>query len=230
MLFHSANLPYWIFLGMGVLLFVLVIVSGGGDDDLGTDADLDSDLDSDLDAESDVSFAAVLGWLGIGKAPLLLLLATDFSLIGLVGWILNVILGEAIGQPPNGFWVSVVAIAALVIALMVGKLLAQPIGKAFASFGEDTSSDRLIGCLGTVTSAVIPPQAEARIGQVDVIDAARNRVSINAMLPEWAAIAPRLGDQVLVVDRLSQIYLVILKDSPDQDSWLANPSRKQSKP
>ena len=33
MVFSIQNLPYWIFIGTGVLLFGLVIVSGGSDDD-----------------------------------------------------------------------------------------------------------------------------------------------------------------------------------------------------
>ena len=94
MLFDLANLPYWIFLGMGVLLFLLVIVSGGGDDDIDIDADVDLDVDLDVDADfgSDTDTDAdgeggieILGWLGIGNAPLILLLATDCSLLGLFG-------------------------------------------------------------------------------------------------------------------------------------------------
>ena len=73
MLFHPANLPYWIFLGMGVLLFLFVIISGGGDDDVDIDTDVDTDADFDFNG-------LFLGWLGIGKAPLILLLATDLSL------------------------------------------------------------------------------------------------------------------------------------------------------
>jgi hypothetical protein len=52
-LFDLSNLPYWILLGMGVLLFLFVIVSGGGDDDLDVDADIDADLDADLDIDAD---------------------------------------------------------------------------------------------------------------------------------------------------------------------------------
>lgn len=226
MLFHLVNLPYWIFLCMGVLLYVLVIVSGGGDDDLGSDADVDADADLDADADADFSLSQVVGWLGFGKAPLLLLLATDFSLIGLFGWMLNVFLGGFLGQPPVGSWVAIVGIGALLSALFVGSLLSRPLGQAFASFGEDTGSDRLIGCVGTVSSATIPLHSENRIGQVDVLDAARNRVTIQAATPNWATHPPRFNDKVLVIDRESQIYLVILKDSPDQAHWLETGSRK----
>jgi|GEM_PF-498542 len=231
MLFNSANLPYWIFLIMGVLLFLLVIVSGGGDDDLDLDADVDVDanvddgglhFDTDTDTDANFNPLLILGWLGFGKAPLILLLATDFSLLGLIGWMLNVSLASILGNIPKGFLAGVVAVVALVISLLAGSLIARPIGKIFASFGEDASSDRVIGCIGTVTSATIPIENQGKIGQVDVIDSARNLVTISAALPEWAKVVPCRGQKVLVIDRQPQSYLVVTKDSSDQDHWLEN--------
>lgn len=243
MLFNPANLPYWIFLGMGVLLFLLVIVSGGGDDDIELDADADIDLDVDVntdigdgglhldtdsDAEGGFSALQILGWLGFGKAPLLLLLATDFSLLGLIGWIINVTWAGVWGSFPQGFWAGIVATLALVMSLFFGSLIARPMGKIFASFGEDASSDRLIGCIGTVSSAKILPENEGKIGQVDVLDIAKNLVTITANLPEWAKIVPCRNQKVLVIDRQPKSYLVIAKDSSDEDLWLENSSKIKS--
>lgn len=243
MLFNPANLPYWIFLGMGVLLFLLVIVSGGGDDDIELDADADIDLDVDVntdigdgglhldtdsDAEGGFSALQILGWLGFGKAPLLLLLATDFSLLGLIGWIINVTWAGVWGSFPQGFWAGIVATLALVMSLFFGSLIARPMGKIFASFGEDASSDRLIGCIGTVSSARIPHENEGKIGQIDVLDTAKNLVTITANLPEWAKIVPCRNQKVLVIDRQPKSYLVIAKDSSDEDLWLENSSKIKS--
>lgn len=245
MLFNPANLPYWIFLGMGVLLFLLVIVSGGGDDDIELDADAEIDLDVDVDvnaeigdgglhldtdsdSEGEFSALQILGWLGFGKAPLLLLLATDFSLLGLIGWILNVTWAGIWGSFPQGFWAGIVATLALVMSLFLGSLIARPLGKIFASFGEDASGDRLIGCIGTVSSARIPLETEGKIGQVDVLDTARNLVTITANLPEWAKIVPCRNQKVLVIDRQPKSYLVIAKDSSDEDLWLDNSSKLKS--
>ncbi|HEY9674255.1 MAG TPA: hypothetical protein V6D11_22640 [Waterburya sp.] len=44
MLFDIVNLPYWIFLIMGVLLFLVITISGGDDD-------LDLDIDRHVDLE-----------------------------------------------------------------------------------------------------------------------------------------------------------------------------------
>jgi len=208
---------------MGVLLFCFVIASGGGSDDadLDIDADIEADVDADADADANAGFAAAtaLGWLGIGKAPLVLLLATDLSLWGLLGCMLNVTVGAS-----AGLMGGVVLLVSLIASLVTGGLIARPVGQAFAAFGEDTSSNRLIGCVGTVSTARIPSIAEGKIGQVDVLDPTRNLVTVNAALPDWAIVVPRRGDRVLVIDRPDQTYCVIVKDSPDQDRWFANSS------
>ncbi|MBE7381307.1 MAG: DUF1449 family protein [Leptolyngbya sp. SIO1E4] len=245
MVFSLINLPYWILLGAGIILFLFVIVSGGGDDDMDVDTDIDADIDADIDVDmdaeveisGDVNIDAdvdldsdgdtlgpmqMLAWFGVGRTPLLLLLAMDLTLWGFVGWVLNVAIGEALTRPPLG-WISVgIFLGSLAFALSVGSLLSRPIGKVFAAFGEDASSDRLIGCLGTVTSAFIPFEQSGKIGQVDVKDAAANLVTISAKLPDWATITLRRGAKVLVIERTGGYYLVIAQESPDQDRWLSS--------
>lgn len=205
---------------MGVLLFLVVIISGGGDDDL--DVDADADADADVDASGNFRFLEVLGWLGFDKAPFVLLLATDFSLLGLIGWMLNVTFESFTGDVPSGLAAGVISGLSLVLSFAIGGLIARPLGKIFASFGEDASGDRLIGCYGTVSSLTIPMENQGKIGQVDILDSARNLVTIHATLPSWARVVPDLGTQVLVIDRQLDSYLVIAKDSSDEQEWLAN--------
>ncbi|MEA5514964.1 DUF1449 domain-containing protein [Nodularia sp. UHCC 0506] len=212
MLFSPANLPYWVFLGMGVLLFLFVIISGEGD----TDADADFDVDSD----GDLSFGQALGWLGIGKAPLILLLAVDLSFWGVFGLILNSVASGIINGSFSVLFRGIILIISLILSLLVGRFIAEIIGKLFADFGEDASSDRLIGCVGTVSSFYIPSETEGKIGQVDVLDPKRNLLTISAALPEWATIAPQRGDQVIVIENKPQNYLVIAKNTTDEQLWL----------
>lgn len=226
MLFSLNNLPYWIFLGMGVLLFFFTIISGGGGEDFDIDADVDADVDAD--SNSELGFGQFLGWAGIGKAPLILLLATDLSLWGVLGWMLNVWFGGIANNNIVSFIGSVILFSSLMISLLLGGLIARPIGKIFAEFGEDVSSDRLIGCIGIVTSAYVPTENQGRIGQVDVLDAKRNLLTVSAVLPDWATIAPQRGERVLIVEHKAQIYVVIAKDSPDEEHWLTNSFRKDS--
>ena len=225
MLYSLANLPYWIILGLGVLLFLIAISAGGGDDDIGGDDDfLDLDADTETDIDSGMGFAQFLGWLGIGKVPLILLLATDFCLWGLTGWMLNAIASHFLGFIPVAFLGlgGIIFIVSLGVALQIGGLISRPVGKLFASFGEDASSDRLIGCLGTVSSKTLPPSDSGKIGQVDVSDANKNLVSVGATIPKWATVIPQRGQQVLIIDRREDGFVAIAKDTSDEDRWLTN--------
>ena len=228
MLFNPANMPYWLLLGIGVLLFLFVILSGGGDEDIDVDVDADVDTDLDLDGESNFNLGFVLGWVGIGKAPLILLLATDLSLWGLSGWMLNVWLGGILNQVPSGIWNGIVLFSSLSMSLFIGGLIARPMGRIFAEFGEDASSERLIGRNGTVCSATIPVENRNRIGQIDVIDKLGNLVTINATIPEWATVIPHHGERVIVINRNQDVYSVIAKDSPDVDRWLSITKKKNN--
>ncbi len=226
MLFDLANLPYWICLGMGLLLFLLVFVGGVGDDEVDLDADadvdvdVDADVETDVDADGDLNAVKLLAWLGVGRVPLLLLLAIDFCLVGLSGWMLNVFLGELIGGIPGRLFGlgGLISMVAVVFSLMTGRAIARPIGLMFATFGEDTRNDRLVGLTGTVTSACVP---KGKIGQVDVLDADRNRVTVSATLPEWATVIPQRGDEVIVIDRDDRTYIVIARESADFDRWMS---------
>ena len=242
MLFHPANISYWCFLGIGIFLFLLVIVSGGGDDDVEVETDVDSsilefdtdveiDADADVDAEGEFSPLQILGWLGIGRAPLILLLAIDFSSWGVTGWMLNVGWGNLTGKIPERFWGwgGVIFIISLSISLFIGSLIAHPLGKIFAPFGEDTSSSRLIGCVGNVTSKKLPYLREGKIGQADVLDAARNIVTVSVSLPDWATVIPVRGQEILIIDQTEHSYLAIAKDSSDRDRWLNGINKNQDK-
>ncbi len=236
MLFDTANLAYWIFLGVGIFFFMLVIVSGGGEDqdiDADVDADMDVNVDTDVDVDADIdadtdadvnthfnsSLFSALSWLGIGKAPLLILLAIDFSAWGVIGWFLNVIIGEISGKIPSGLLGLAIFLISLIISLSFGKLLSNPLGKMFAQHTEDISGNRLVGCIGTVISKEVPYLIAGKIAQVDVLDNAGNLVSIEACLPDWAKVVPHRGQEVLIIERNKHCYIAIAKDTSDQDKW-----------
>ena len=228
MLFDPANFAYWIFLGIGVSLFLLVIVSGGGDDDIDVDADVDGDLDldGDIDGDADGEFNSLqfLGWLGFGKAPLILLLAIDFCLWGLTGWILNLIVGSLTGKIPT----NLIGLGGLILlisgsfSLAIGSFIARPLGKISAAFGEDTSSDRLIGCLGIVTSKQVPYEKQKTIAQADIIDPANNLVTVAVCLPSWATEVPLNNQEIIVIEQTEAYYLVIKNQGSDREAWMNN--------
>jgi hypothetical protein len=227
MLFNSANHPYWIFIGMGLLLFALMFMVGGGDGEMDGDG---SDGNLGLD------FLPLLLWLGIGRAPLIPLIAIDVTLVGVMGLSLNTLYYQWWGQFPGGWFKGIVGVSAISLALILGGILSFPVGRLFSAFGDDVSSDRLLGCTGQVASASIPRQSSGQIGQVDVVDLAQNQVSISAALPDWSNHPPpQRGDTVIVIAQYSpgnaqgnaqdiQGYLVVTKDSPDYHHWLTSRS------
>ena len=132
----------------------------------------------------------------------------------------NVLVGSLLGNAPTGFWNGTVLGTSLLLASINGRFIAEPIGQVFVSFGEDASRDRIIGCIGTVSSATIPVQQDNRIGQIDVLDRDRNLVTINAVIPNWASTIPKLGDKAIVIDCQPQWYVAIAQDGPDRERWL----------
>ena len=228
MLFHPANFSYWILLGIGILLFLLVIISGGGDDDLDletdvdVDVDLDADADVDLDSEGDIGSLQLIAWLGFGKAPLILLLAIDFSMWGLTGWMLNVLIGNFTGNIPTNLigLGGVILLISLSFSLFTGSFIARPLGKIFASFGEDVSSSRLVGCLGIVTSKQIPYETENKIAHADISDNSHNLVTVAVCLPSWAEVIPQRNQKIIIIEQNDNYYLAIAKDSIDESKWL----------
>ncbi len=238
MLFSPDNLPYWILLGVGLVLFMVVIFAGAGEEGVEAEAEADLDLDADVDADVDVDVESgsdadvdldgegawgpqILGWLGLGRAPLLLLLAMDFSLWGLLGWMSTVLLAEIGIASTEGIWAGGIFVGSLALSLTGGGAAARPIGRVFAGFGEETRAERLIGRVGSVSSATVP--RDGSIGQVDVFDAAGNLVTISAVAPDWAAEIPQRGQQVLVIDHQSQGYVVIRQAGVDEQRWLGSP-------
>ncbi|MGC9505682.1 DUF1449 domain-containing protein [Baaleninema sp.] len=199
-MFDLANLPYWIFLVAGIVLFVVAISIGG---------------EEELDDEGEFVIP-VLGWLGIGRVPLMLLLAADLSLWGLLGWLVNV----AFNLPKSPLD-TLIFIATGIVSVLLGGAIARPLGRLFfASFSEDASSDRLVGCVGTVSSRQIPRFGQDKVGQVDAIDPAKNLVTINAVVPEDAQVVPKRGDAVIVIEHQPPIFIVIAQNSIDRDRWL----------
>ena len=225
MLFSPSNIPYWIFLGTGIILFLFMIFTGGGESELDGDTDLEIEEDTDIN----LGWGKVLEWAGIGKAPLILMLAIDLSFWGVIGWMLNVWLGGINQNQPITLISIAIFVVSFIISLFLGKLIAEPISKIFAEFGEDASSDRLIGCIGTVSSVYVPAENINKIGQVDIFDPKGNFLTVNAVIPDWATIAPQRGEKVIVIDIKQQNYLVIAKETIDEENWLNNSNYPNNK-
>ncbi|AIE73709.1 MULTISPECIES: OB-fold-containig protein [unclassified Synechocystis] len=238
MLFHLANLPYWLLLTVGLLCLGLMIISGDGDENLDVEIALETGSDVDithLDVELDhggemeegetmpIALQA-LSFFGLGKVPLMILLGIDFSLWGVMGWMLNVTVGTMTGAMPNQLlgWAGLIFLVSLVISLWLGRLASRPIAHLFKSFSQDVSAERVIGCTGTVTSKKLPYLANGTIGQAHVYDNAGNLLTVSVSLPDWATVIPHHNQEILIIDQSPKGYgyLAIAKDSSDEDKWL----------
>lgn len=152
MLFHLIHTPYWIVLGMGVLLFLTVILGDVGAEEVDLEGDADP-LEVEVDLEEGISFLTILHWLGVGRAPLILLLALDFSLLGVLGWFFNVLFYTLSGSWPGVVWSGVIAIAALLLALTIGGCVHGLWGKFLRSLVKIPVA---IACWGAVATSVLP--------------------------------------------------------------------------
>ncbi|WP_414566561.1 MULTISPECIES: hypothetical protein [unclassified Anabaena] len=61
-----------------------------------------------------------------------------------------------------------------------------------------------------------------------MLDPKRNLLTISAVLPAWATVAPQRGEKVINIECQPQKYIVIAKDSSDEERWLANSTLKNA--
>jgi hypothetical protein len=151
-----------------------------------------------LDADADL-----LGWLGVGRMPLLALCVLFLAAFGSLGLAGQQWADAALGHTLSG-WVA--APAALVASLPATGLLARGLGPLMPR--DETSAvelDELIGRAATVTVGTAAPgsnaraRAEDRHGQAHFV-----MVEPNAATERFAA-----GDPVLLVRREGHLFYAI---------------------
>jgi hypothetical protein len=106
-----------------------------------------SDLDADLDADGDLN---LLGWLGFGKLPLLMLLVVFLAIFAMVGLIGQQASQDWLGMLQPG-WIAVPAagVAALPLTGLAARLLAPILPRDFTTA---IAIDDLIGEVARVTT------------------------------------------------------------------------------
>ena len=223
------NLPFTLMFGLGVILAGLQVLglSNDGDADADADADIDADADVDADAEVDhdvdqdvdndleqgadqdvnrdaLSGFSWLAFIGIGKAPLMVVLLIVLLTTGLLGWILN---GLVMGI--LGFFPALVLLATLLVSVGAGSLVtsrvARLIGRALPPVSTTaTRAQALVGRPGTVIS----PFVDDRYGMVHLRDDGGTLISVFATTEDEQPIAR--GDSVILLsyDAAQRRYLV----------------------
>ena len=175
------------------------------------DHDLDHDLDQDLDhdLEHDLSHGVLSGfsWLafiGIGKAPLMVVILIVLMATGLLGWFLN---GLVVGM--LGFFPGLLLLVTFLVSVIAGSLISSRItrfiGRALPPVSTTaTRAQALVGRAGTVIS----PFVDDHYGMVHLRDDGGTLISLFATTADEQPI-PR-GESVILLsyDSKQRLYLV----------------------
>lgn len=217
------NLPFTILLAICALLAVLQLIGLGGEDDshdvdhdvaldhdldhdvdLDQDADLDHDagVEHDVDQDGDVDHEAdspaatlsVLAFIGLGKAPLLVVLLIFFGAIGILGWVLNSLVQSTLGSYP-GVAFAVILPLTVIVGGLVSSRTSRFIGRALPPISTTaTRAQALVGRRGTVVS----PFVDDKYGLVRLRDSGGTLLNVFAINQAGEPI--KRGNEVVLVE------------------------------
>jgi membrane protein implicated in regulation of membrane protease activity len=146
----------------------------------------------------------VLAFIGLGKAPLMVVLLILFGSIGLLGWILNSVLSRTFGTYPNMAFVAVLPIT-IVAGTLISSRSARFIGRALPPISTTaTRAQALVGRRGTVIS----PYVDQKYGMVHLRDEGGTLINIFAVSKDGEPI--KRGSEVALVtyDPVNKVYTV----------------------
>lgn len=190
------------------------------------DADIDLDIDMDLDLEADYAggpldvdapsvpdspspgpLSQVLGWLCVGKVPILVLLIVFLTAFGLAGFFLQGLIGGLVGAPlPAALAVIPALAAALPATRGAGLTLAKIMPKEHT---EAVSRKQFIGKVATVI------RGEARKGTPAEAKLTDRHGQTHYILlePDDEESVFKQGTEVIVVKQSGSIYQAIVNTS-----------------
>src|SRR5512133_3508287 len=173
------------------------------DIDHAIDHDLDHDVDHDMSHDS-ISGFSWLAFIGIGKAPLMVVVLIILMTTGLLGWFLN---GLALGV--LGFFPGLLLLLTLMLSLVVGSFITSRvtrfIGRTLPPLSTTaTRAQALVGRPGTVIS----PFIDGRYGMVHLRDDGGTLISIFATTEDEHPIARGESVILLSYDVTQRRYLV----------------------
>lgn len=217
---HWWNLPFLVMLGVCaafVLLQALGLIGAAGkeiEQDVSVDADTATGADHDVDGEGALAHGAdpahpgaaaahapgfsfwhdVLGFLGAGRVPFMVVWVSLFLCAGFAGIFLNRVL-FVLAQGYSGWWFLPVQAGALAAGVGGARLAARIAGRFVDVSGRGaTRKHDLTGRWGVVASAV----CDDRFGEIRVSDDRGNELLVHGRLAPGEAPLPRAASVVLV--------------------------------
>jgi membrane protein implicated in regulation of membrane protease activity len=204
------NLPYTVFLGLGLGIAALQLFGLSHDSDADLDADVDADLDLDADADADADMdadhaldhdtapgaASGFSWLafiGFGKTPVMVVLLILFFSIGLLGWFLNGVIFGIFGFFPS-LLILFSGLASLAASVFVTSRATRFIGRVLPPISTTaTRAQAMVGMNGKVIS----PLVDNHYGLIHLRDEGGTLVSLFAITEDDTPI-PR-GEMVMLL-------------------------------
>jgi len=191
-----------------VVLFYLILqifglaLDFGGDfigtdaGDAGIDVDVDADVDADIDVDTGFSaFDRALGFVNVGKVPLVIVISTFLLFWGVSGFMTNGIIRNVLDGFPSLFIMASCGVA-LVVGIMGTKFLSGIIARAFPSIETYSSNkESLLGLVARVVSGEI----NAKSGRAKVEDPYGNVLTVFCRISEGKEVLKR-GDEIVLVD------------------------------
>ena len=179
-----------------------------GDVDTGIDLDADVDMDVDMDAAPDAGGGAsflhmVLGFFGIGRVPLLVVIVSFLGSFGLAGYVTQGVVHGITGMYLPGLLASIPAFFG---GSFVTRRLAFLVGRLVPDVEtEAVDSGTFIGRTAVITLGEAAPGKPAQ-GKLQDHNGQTHYLMIE---PDEADKTYREGDQVLLVSRQGSIFNAI---------------------
>ena len=177
------------------------------DMDVDVDVDLDADVDADASAEPSGFLSGLLGWLCIGKVPVLVLLVAFLTAFGISGMVL-----QSIAKSALGFHLpAVLAVCfTLFVALPPTRWFALGLSKIMPKEeSEAVSTTSFIGKVATITRGIarkgVPAEAKLR----DV----HGQMHYVLVEPDVADEEFPLGSEVLLTNQSSAIRFKAIRNN-----------------
>lgn len=161
------NLPFLCVFTFGIMLSLVSLLGVFGDSDVNADVDhVDLDFDQSSEVGHDHEFGvhwAFIAWLGVGKAPLSVLLQTLLLSFGLTGLILNAITRDLFGG--SGWVFPAVLLVATGTCLWATRMVGRSFNKWMPNpTPQDQRNDKYVGAFGVAASRIpVVGKGQARL-------------------------------------------------------------------
>ena len=213
------NLPFTILLLVVVFYWVIAMIglvdldAGGLDADVDVDVDLDLDIDADLDSDIDLSEAAsgltangLLRFVGLGDAPLILIL----SLFSLFLWATNCLTNHYFNPAGSIKLALLLLLPVVIVAAILARLSLKPFAPLMRYIRSDEPVAQIVGDVGVVVSASLNEE----FGRIEVKFDGRPLL-LNAVLSEGRDPLTK-GDKILVVSQLDNTSTYVVRPLKDK--------------